>query len=125
MFEWIVNAVLGPVLNTITAIWTKKEDVVLGEYKVDGKIDVALVQAAVEVAKVNATLLQNKWMIRLQFAFGAPLAFHFGKCVFWDNDLQYWTHGHTDPLTGDIATYSMWIVGFLFLHSAVASWGRK
>lgn len=121
----IISGVISPLTNMVTAIYTKKEDVDLEKFKVDGKVDIALVQAAVAIAQANASLLNGKWMIRLQVAFGAPLAVFYGKCILWDKVLQNWTHGHTDPLTGDISTYSLWIVGFLFMHSALSNWNRK
>lgn len=121
----IISGVIGPITNTITAIYTKKEDVSLEKFKVDGKVDVALIGAYVAIAQANAGLLNNKWMVRLQVAFGAPLAVYYGKCILWDKVLGHWTNGSTDPLTGDISTYSLWIVGFLFMHSAITSWGRK
>lgn len=123
--SWIISGVLSPVLNTVTAIFTKKEDVDLEKFKVDGQVDISLVQASVAIAQANAALLNNKWMIRLQVAFGAPLALYYGKCILWDKVLASWTHGSTDPLAGDISTYSTWIVGFLFMHSAITSWTRK
>lgn len=121
----IISGVIGPITSAVTAIYTKKEDTILEKFKIDGKVDIALVNATVVIAQANATLLNNKWMIRLQVAFGAPLAIYYGKCILWDKVLADWTHGSTDPLQGDISTYSMWIVGFLFMHSAISNWGRK
>lgn len=121
----IISGVIGPITGMVTAIYTQKVNLELEEFKVDGKVDVAVVNAAVAIAQANASLLNNKWMVRLQVAFGVPLAFFYGKCIVWDNCLQSWTHGHTDPLTGDISTYSLWVVGFLFMHSAITNWGRK
>lgn len=121
----VVTGVLTPLTGAITSIWTNKQTTDLEKYKVDGRVDLQLVQAMVSIATLNADLLKNKWMIRLQVAFGAPLAVFYGKCLLWDKVFAGLTHGHTDPLEGDIATYSTWIVGFLFLHSAVTSWSRK
>lgn len=121
----IISGIIGPIANAITAIYTVKEDVDLEKFRVDGQVDIALVQASVAIAQANASLLNSKWMIRLQVAFGAPLAIYYGKCILWDKVFAGWTGGHTDPLTGDISTYSLWIVGFLFMHSALSNWNRK
>lgn len=121
----IISGIIGPITNAVTAIYTKKEDTILEKFKVDGQVDMSLVQATVALMTLNADLLKNKWLVWLQCMFGVPLAIYYGKCILWDKVLQSWTHGTTDPLRGDISTYSLWIVGFLFMHSAITSWGRK
>lgn len=118
----IITGVISPVTNAITAIYTKKEDTDLEKFKVDGQVDTALVGAYVSIAQANASLLNNKWMIALQAIFAIPLGVYYGKCILWDKVLAL---GTTDPLKGDISTYSLWIVGFLFMHSAITSWGRR
>lgn len=125
IIQAIISGVIGPITGMVTSIYTQKINLDLEKFKVDGKVDIAVVQAAVAIAQANASLLNNKWMVRLQVAFGTPLAIYYGKCILWDKVLAGWTHGHTDPLTGDISTYSLWIVGFLFMHSAITNWGRK
>lgn len=121
----IISGVISPLTNMVTAIYTQKVDLELEKFKVDGQVDIALVQASVAIAQANASLLNSAWMIRLQVAFGAPLAIFYGKCILWDKVFASWTGGHTDPLTGDISTYSLWIVGFLFMHSALSNWNRR
>jgi len=121
----IVSGVISPVTNVLGSWLNNKQNVDLEKFKVNGQVDLALVQANVSILQLNAQLLQNKWMIRLQVAFGGPLALYYGKCIVWDNVLADWTHGYTPPLYGDIAKYSTWIVAFLFLHSAVTSWTRR
>lgn len=121
----VITGVISPVTNVLGSWLNKKQDDDLEKFKVDGRVDLQLIQAHVDILRLNASLLQNKWMIRLQVAFGGPLAVFYAKCLLWDKVFADLTHGHTDPLAGDIATYSTWIVGFLFLHSAVTSWVRK
>lgn len=118
----IISGVIGPITNTITAIYTKKEDVSLEKFKVDGKVDVSLIEAQVTLMQMNATLLNNNWGRCLQALFAVPLALWFGKCVLWDTTFGL---GTTPALKGDLSTYGMWIMGFLFMHSAITSWGRK
>jgi hypothetical protein len=121
----IITGVISPITNTLTAIVTKKDDVKLEMYKVDGKVDLSLVAAHVSILQAQAGLLNNKWMVRLQVAFGGPLAFYYGKVIVWDKALGSLTGGHTDPLDGYVAQWSLWIVSFLFLHSAITTWTRK
>lgn len=118
----IISGIIGPITTTITAIYTKKEDVSLEKFKVDGKVDIAVVEAQVAIVQANATLLNNQWSRVLQAMFAVPLAVYYGKCILWD---KVFALGSTDPLKGDISTYSMYIIGFLFMHSAITSWGRK
>lgn len=120
-----LSGIISPISNTVTAIFTNKQNTDLEKFKVNGQVDLTLVNAHVAILKLNADLLKSKWMIRLQVAFGGPLALFYAKCLVWDKVLADWTHGHTDPLAGDIATYSTWIVAFLFMHSAVTEWSRK
>lgn len=122
IFAGGLSGILSPITNMVTAIYTKKEDTALEKFKVDGKVDVALVQAEVELGKARIDLLKNKWIVGLQVGFGLPLMVYYGKCILWD---KVFALGSTDPLGGDIGTYSMWIVGFLFAHSVLDSWGRK
>lgn len=118
----IISGVIGPITSTITAIYTKKQDVNIESLKVNGQVDTALVAAYVSIAQANATLLNNNAARSLQALFAIPLAVYYGKCILWD---KVFGLGSTDPLTGDIGTYSLWIMGFLFMHSAITSWGRK
>lgn len=118
----LISGGLAGILQPIASMFNKKEDVTLEKFKIDGKVDIALVQANVSIVQAQSALLQNKIIVWLQVSFGAPLAIYYAKCILWDKVLAL---GSTDPLTGDIATYSLWIMGFLFLHSAVTSWTRK
>lgn len=118
----ILSSLISGVLAPLFTWLNKVQDTKLGEFQIDGQVDTALVNASVLLAQTNATLLNNKWGLALQAMFAVPLAFWFGKCVLWDTTLGL---GTTPALKGDIATYGMWIIGYLFMHSAISSWGRK
>lgn len=118
----LVTGALSPILNTVAAIFTKKEDVSLEKFRIDGTVDLSLVAAHVSIIQAQASLLKSQWMMILQFGFGFPLMIYYGKCILWDKVLAL---GSTDPLKGDISTFSMWIVSFLFLHSAITEWTRR
>lgn len=117
-----ITGVIKPIADATVAIFTKKADVSLEKFKVDGQVDLSLVSAHVAIIQAQAELLKNKWIVWLQVGFGVPLMIYYGKCLLWDKVLGW---GSTDALKGDIATYSLWIVSFLFLHSAITSWTRK
>lgn len=122
MWLTVISSLISGVLSPFFTFLNKVQDVNLEKFKVDGTVDVAVVGAQVAIAQANASLLNNRWALCLQALFAVPLAVYYGKCILWDKVLGL---GSTDPLTGDISTYSLWIMGFLFMHSAVTSWGRK
>lgn len=118
----LLGSLVSGVLSPLFSFLNKTEDVKLGEFKIDGQVDVAVVQASVVLAQANAQLLNNKWALGLQAMFAIPLAIWFGKCVLWDTVFGW---GSTPALHGAVATYAEWVVGFIFMHSAISSWGRK
>lgn len=117
-----LSGIISPITNTVTAIFTKKEDVSLEKFKVDGQVDRNLIDAhtALGVAKIN--LLKNQWIIGLQIFLALPVGIFFWKCVVWDKVLAW---GSTDALGGDIQTWALMIMSFLFAHSVLDAWGRK
>lgn len=118
----IISGIISGVLAPFFTFLNKTEDVKLAEFKVDGQVDMALVTASVAITQANASLLNNRWALLLQALFAVPLGIYYGKCILWDKVLGL---GTTDPLKGDISTYSLWIVSFLFMHSAISTWTRK
>jgi len=124
MLNFILSSIpiIGKIIDAYSAYAQKKEDVALEKYKVDGRVDSDLILAHVSIIQAQRDLLKNQWLVALQVGFGVPLMIYYGKCVLWDATFGW---GHTDPLWGDISKYSLWIVGFLFLHSTISDWGRK
>jgi hypothetical protein len=118
----IISGVISPITNVLGLWLTKHEDVSLEKFKVDGQVDIALVQANLQVFQAQMDLAKSKAMQVLIAAFGLPTAFYYGKCLTWDAALHL---GTTDALKGDVATMSMLIVGFIFAHSAIDKWTRK
>lgn len=114
--------IIGKIVDAFGAYQSKKLDTALEKYKVDGKVDEALIAANVAVLQAQAQLLKNQLIVLLQVGFGLPLMIYFGKCILWDKVLAL---GSTDALGGDISTWAGWIVAFLFLHSAILGGGRK
>ncbi|MFL6574325.1 MAG: hypothetical protein ACJ8G4_21420 [Burkholderiales bacterium] len=44
--------------------------------------------------------------------FGYVMVAYFGKVILWDKVLGALTHGSTDAITGDVATWASWIMLF-------------
>lgn len=129
MWSWItaiIQGIIGPITTSITAIYTKKEDVSLEKFKVDGQVDMKLVEGQVNLINAQRNLLEvgvkDSGTRYLQYLFGYPLGLYYAKIILWDKVLGL---GHTDHLDGEVQTYSLWIVGFLFLHASISDWSRK
>jgi hypothetical protein len=126
---------IGGLLSTVSGIsgqvfgyLTKKADVSLEKYKVDGKVDEALVQADVTLIQAQRDLLLAQNPYRgyryLHYLFGYPLGIYWTLYLFdkvtekapgfekilWD----------VEPITGDYLVWASVIMGGLFLHSATA-----
>jgi hypothetical protein len=114
--------IIGKVVDAFNSWAQKKLDTKLEMYKVDGKIDSNIINAEVQILRMKAELLKNRWLVAMQVGFGLPLMVYYGKCILWDKVFGW---GVTDALTGEIATYSNWIVAFLFLHSGIMALARK
>lgn len=122
---WLASGAIAPFLDfgkSIVGIFTHKMDTDVEKFKVSGVTDVALIEAQCRIVLANAELLKNKWLVALQVMFATPLALYYGKCLVYD---KMFALGSTDALGGDISTWSMWIVGFLFMHASIMSLGRK
>lgn len=64
----------------------------------------------------HAEILKQKWMIALQALFAVPLAIYYAKIHVWDAAFHL---GTTDAIKGDVATWDMWVMAFLFFHSLI------
>lgn len=120
--SWLISGALSPILNTVSNIFSTKENATIEEFKVQGQVDIETLKAYIALMQTNAELLQNKWLVAMQCLFALPLAFYYGKIHVWDAALGW---GHSNVITGSVDTWDMWVMGFLFLHSAVISWKRK
>lgn len=122
IFKGGLEGVISPITSMVTAIFTKKEDASVEKFKVDGKVDIALVQAHVELEKSKNDLRHTRAFQILLLAFGLPLAFYYGKIHTWDAALHL---GVTDAIKGDVALWDKILITFLFGASALANWNRK
>lgn len=118
----IIEGILSPVTNTLTAIFNKKEDTSLEKFRVQGNVDLSLVQAHVQLEQSRNEVRKSAAVQTLILLFGLPLAFYYGKILVWDAALHL---GVTDAVKGDVATWNMMVVTFLFGASALQSWSRK
>lgn len=118
----IITDVIAGILSPLAAIFGKAADASVEKFKVDGKVDTALVQAHADLGVARINLLKDKWLIALQFLLALPVVVFFWKCILWDKVLGW---GITEPLRGDIKDWSTMIMIFLFGVNALDTWKRK
>jgi hypothetical protein len=102
-------------------MFNKKQDANIEKFKVDGQVDMALIQAHLALAQSQNELRKTMAVQALILIFGLPLAFYYGKIHIYDAALHL---GSTDAIKGDVALWDKMIVTFLFGASALQSWRK-
>jgi hypothetical protein len=118
------------VLSPLFSWLNKKEDVTLEKFKVNGQVDMSLVEAyKVQLQARKEVLLatQNHASGRfMQYLFVYPLGFWFASIVFYCIFHPYFPEiKPVLDLPPVLKEWGGYIVGFLFLVSKVDSWVRK
>lgn len=121
-------SILSGVTSTVFGYFSKKADISLEKYKVDGIVDQKLVEADVAIAQAQKELLlaQNQYggYRYLHYCFGYPLAIYFMAVLFdavtekipgWENSWDVMAMNQT------MSQWSGWIIGGLFLHASIPS----
>ena len=127
MLSWLFGMIpfVGKIVDAWAAHDQKKMDVSLEKYKVDGVVNVQLIQQDVEVVKARAALLtagqQYLGVRMMQYGFVYPLIVWFGLiigyCIF-----QPYFPGYIKPvlaLPAPLNEWGGWMMMYLFLHSSV------
>lgn len=123
----LLSLILGPVLSSVTSIFTKVEDTQLGKFKVSGGTDAAVIQGNVSIIQAQAAVqMASKGDQYLRYGFGYPLAIWWTAIMFDSvfHKLGYWDW-RVEALPPQVTPYVPWIIGYLFLHSVVTDFGRK
>lgn len=120
--------ILSGVASSAFGYFSKKADISLEKYKVDGVVDQELVKADVAIAQAQKELLlaQNQYggYRYLHYCFGYPLAIYFMAVLFdavtekipgWENSWDVMAMNQT------MSQWSGWIIGGLFLHASIPS----
>lgn len=128
--EWLVNLVLGPVLKSITDIFTKKMDVDVEKFKVNGQVDQNLLNAHIRSIEAKRDVLlegmKYKGFRMMQYFFVYPLCFWWASIVFYCLFKPYFPAlqpvlALPDPLN----SWAGGMISFLFLTSKIDNWVRK
>jgi hypothetical protein len=108
----------------------KKLDVDLEKYKVDGKVDEALVDASIKLGQAQINLNGNRDQYKgdryLRYLFGYPTGLWYAAIVF-DSIGQKIFNWKWDVLAlpEPASTWAGWIVFGLFGISAIKHWTKK
>jgi hypothetical protein len=118
LFGWLGNLVAGPLLQKALDAYRAKLTADNASEKIAA--DLAARELAVEQREkeVDAKIViaeQGRWYTALPrplFAFAFII--YVWKVVVWDKVLAYWTHGVTDPLSGDVGQWAMIVLTAYF-----------
>jgi hypothetical protein len=97
----VLTGFLGPTASAVSSYFTAKND------------------AERQVALAAYTLAASAAGQFLVVFYGMTVGIYFAKCLLWDKVLADFTHGSTDPVTGDMATLMWIVVGFIFGHGII------
>ena len=117
IFEGLSSGFLKPIAD----IFNKKQDANIERFRVDGQVDMKLIEAHLALAQSQNELRKSQAVQFLILLFGLPLAFYYGKILVWDAALHL---GYTDAVKGDVAVWNKMVVTFLFGASALQAWRK-
>jgi hypothetical protein len=111
---WIAGLPLGKVMD----YFNKKQDIDLEKYKVDGTVDITLIQAEVAITQARAAAQAN--LKTAHYLFIIPTAVYYSAVVFdclTEKLLPNW-HWDVMPLKGAADIWGGAVISFLFLYSS-------
>lgn len=112
--KWLAGGLISPLTN-LGQTWLKgRNDIGLVRANNEASFDINLLNAQLQTALAKIDLLKNYWLVGVQVGFSLPLMFYYGKIHVWDAALHL---GTTDAIKGDVATWDMWVMAFLFAHA--------
>ena len=133
LFGWLGNLVAGPLLQKALDAYRAKLSADNASEKIAADLaarELAVEQREKEVAAQIVIAEQGRWYTALPrplFAFAFIV--YVWKVVVWDKVLAFWTHGSTDPLSGDVAQWAMIVLTAYFggrsLEKVARILGRK
>lgn len=104
----------GPVIQGMIAGYKAKLDAGNTTEKIAADLagrELEVQQKEIEVTAQLKTAEIGKWY-EPDHLLGYTMCIYFGKLVLWDKVLGSLTHGNTDPLTGEAATWGGMVMTF-------------
>lgn len=118
ILAWLGNLIGGPFAKAAVAAYRAKLSAESTSEKVAADLaarELAVEQREREVSAQIVVAEQGHWLTALPrplFAFAFVI--YAWKVVVWDKVLGAWTHGATDPLSGDVARWAMVVLTAYF-----------
>jgi len=118
ILAWLGNLIGGPFAKAAVAAYRAKLSAENTSEKVAADLaarELAVEQREREVSAQIVVAEQGRWLTALPrplFAFAFVI--YAWKVVVWDKVLGAWTHGATDPLSGDVARWAMVVLTAYF-----------
>lgn len=117
MLSWLsVIPVIGTIATAVSSYFTRRVEIDLEKYKVNGQVDEARLNAAVQVLLAEQTHLGGRLM---KYGFVFPLAGWWLALLINQvfRDIFGWTWNvHTVAI---LDTWGGWMVAYLFLHTTL------
>jgi hypothetical protein len=108
MLAWLASLGIGSIAKQLIAAYAQKADAKTEQERIAADERIRTLEARAKAQRpVDA-------LIRVLFAL--PVALYFGKLFLWDKVLGW---GVTDPLSADLRTVAMTIIGFYFVTALV------
>ncbi len=108
MFALLARIGIGSIVGKLADAYKARENAKTDQERIAADERIAMLQAQASTQRpIDA-------FVRILFAL--PVAVYFGKLFFWDKVLGL---GSTDPLSSNLYTVAMVIIGFYFVHSLV------
>lgn len=124
----LIPKLLGVFETWTTKVYDAKVAITTAKIGGDKEVAINLVKAAVASDQARVTALQtfagSRPLMFIVIAFALPFIIFEWKVVVWDNVLQYFTHGNTDPIKGQVADWATTIIGFLFGAATTVALGN-
>jgi hypothetical protein len=123
----VMEGFIGPLFGYLN----KKQDTILEKYKVDGQVNHDLVNADIALNQARVAVLTQEFQYKVVRIAWCLFVFPVGTwwaLYFFDSSFREiipnWTWRVLTP-EAYILNWAGWIIGSLFLHSAVTSFWRK
>lgn len=108
MLAWLASIGIGSIAKQLIAAYSAKQNAKTDQERIAADERIKTLEARAGAQRpVDA-------LIRVLFAL--PVALYFGKLFLWDKVLGW---GATDPLSPDLRTVAMTIIGFYFVTALV------
>jgi hypothetical protein len=125
MWEILGKLIAGPVFDDLLKAYQARLASInsTDQHAID--LATADYNAQVEARKLAVALAANRVSAAVQTLFALPYVIFAWKVVVWDKVLGALTHGTTDALAGDVASWGGIVIGFFMGGQILGSVANK